>query len=127
MNKFSKEELNQSHGVTLLRFDYQNGKYILIRTTTHARVRYEERGINLNQVCGAIVSLGRDTIYKASEQGDDIAILDKVKNDTLAIIITFEQNGNEIQARLRTVIQKRNIYIKENTKIFNLKNYKGGF
>jgi len=126
MNRF-KGNLNQENGITLLRFDYQNGKYILIRTTTHAKEKYEERNINLSEVCGAIVSLGQETIYKASLEGSDIAILDKKGKDTLAIILTFEQNGNEIQARIRTLIKKEFIYIKENTRIYKLKNHKGGF
>jgi len=71
--------------------------------------------------------LGKEVIYRASEEGEDIAIIQKLKNDTLAIIITFEKNGNEIQARLRTVIQKRNIFIKNNTKVYCLNNFKGGF
>ena len=122
-----KGNLNQDHGITLLRFDYQNGKYILIRTTTHAKQRYEERGINLDSVCGAIVALGKETIYKASEQGEDIAILDKKSRQTLAIILTFEVSGNEIQARIRTLIKKEFVYIKENTHVYKLENYQGGF
>lgn len=125
-NRF-KDNLNQENGITLLRFDYSNGKYILIRTTTHSKQKYEERGINLDEVCAAVVALGKQVIYSASEKGNDIAILDKQKSDTLAIILTFEQNGNEIQARIRTLIKKEFIYIKENTRIYELKNYKGGF
>lgn len=126
MNRF-KEDLNQEYGVTLLRFDYDNGKYISIRTTIHSKARYEERGIDLNEVCSAIVALGKQVIYTASEKGDDIAILDKQKNETLAIIITFEEYEDQIQARLRTVIQKKDVFIKDGTRIYNLKNYKGGF
>lgn len=122
-NRFT-DNLNQENGITLLRFDYNNGKYILIRTTTHSKQRYEERGINLDEVCAAVVALGKQVIYSASEEGNDIAILDKQKSDTLAIILTFEQSGNEIQARLRTVIQKKNIFIKHGTRIYQLENYK---
>jgi hypothetical protein len=126
-NRFENGSLAQRNGITLLRFDYQNGRHILVRTTTHAKEKYEERNINLNEVCGAIVALGKEIIYEASKQGEDIAILDKKGKQTLAIILTFEVSGNEIQARIRTLIKKEFIYIKENTRIYKLDNFKGGF
>ena len=120
MKNTFKNNLNENHGITLLKFSY-NGIEFQIRATEHSLERYKENGIDKNIVCGDIVALGKERLYKYADQGDDVAIIDKENN--LTVIITFE--GNQI--RIRTVIDKSNVWVKTGTRIFNLQNYRGGF
>ena len=114
-----KENLNQSHGKKLMSFSF-NGRNFEIRTTDH-RNDHQERKYDMNVVCGDIIALGKERLYNYADQGEDVAIIDEENN--LSVIITFE--GNQI--RIRTVIDKSNIWVRKGTRIYNLKNYKGEF
>ena len=114
-----KENLNQEHGKKLMSFSF-NGRHFEIRTTDH-RKDHQERKYDMNVVCGDIIALGKERLYNYADQGEDIAIIDEENN--LSVIITFE--GNQI--RIRTVIDKSNIWVRKGTRIFNLKDYRGGF
>jgi len=111
--------LNRNHGKKLLNFNF-NGRNFEIRTTDHT-YEHLERKYDLNVVCGDIVALGKKRLYDYAERGEDVAIIDQ--DNDLTVIITFE--GNQI--RIRTVIDKSNVWVKRGTRIFKLRNYKGGF
>lgn len=119
-NQRFKDNLNENYGLTLMTFRY-NGIEFKIRATTHFYDQYKERRINVDIACGDIVALGKERLYNYAKAGDDVAIINTVKNITT--IITFE--GNQI--RIRTIIPKSNVWVKTGTKIYNLKDYKGGF
>jgi len=113
--------LNQDHGEKLISFNY-NRREFEIRTTDH-KGDHPERKYDMNVVCGDIIALGKERLYRYADQGIDTAIIDEDNN--LAVIITFE--GSQI--RIRTIIDRSNIWVKEGTRIFKLRkqNYKGGF
>jgi len=123
MNRF-KGNLNKDYGTKLMGFNF-NGRNFEVRCTEHSLERFKERHLDFNISLGDIVSLGKDRLYKMANNGDDVAIINAVRNQST--IITFESEGNETQVRIRTIIARSNIYVKTGTKIFNLKNYKGGF
>jgi len=118
------ENLNRNHGRKLLNFSY-NGRDFEIRTTDHT-YDHLERKYDMNVICGDIVALGKERLYRYADQGDDVAIIDKDHN--LTVIITFEgiETGAN-QIRIRTVIDKSDVWVKSGTRIFELKNYRGGF
>jgi len=113
-----KNDLNENHGVTLLKFSY-NGIEFQIRITNHGLQRYKENDIDMDIVCGDIVALGEKRLYDYAGKGEDVAIID-YDND-FTIIITFEK----YQIRVKTIINKSNVWVKKGTIIYNL--YKGGF
>ena len=120
-NRRFENNLNENHGTTLMRFSY-NGREFTIRTTDHKK-DHLERKYDMNVICGDIVALGKERLYNYSNQGTDTAIIDEDHN--LAVIITFEEN----QIRIRTIIDRSNIWVKKGTRIFKLReqNYRGGF
>ena len=120
MGKF-KENLNRNHGRKLMNFSF-NGRDFEIRTTDH-KYDHPERKYQMDVVCGDIVALGKERLYRYADEGIDTAIIDE--DNDLAVIITFEEN----QIRIRTVIDRSNIWVKKGTRIFKLReqNYKGGF
>lgn len=114
-----KGSLNRNHGRKLMSFSF-NGKGFEIRTTDHTH-EHLERKFDLNVVCGDIIALGKERLYNYANKGDDVAIIDQ--NHDITVIITFE--GNQI--RIRTVIDKSNVWVRKGTRIFNLRDYRGGF
>ena len=124
MNRFN-ENLNENYGITLMKFSF-NGTEFKVRTTEHSLIRFEENGIDINIACGDIVSLGKERFYNYAKFGEDVAIID-VDND-ITTIITLEGNQNPyVQVRIRTIIPKSKVWVKTGTKIYNLRDYKGGF
>jgi len=116
MNRFDGN-LNKDYGVKLMGF-YFNGRKFEIRCTEHSLGRFKERNLDVNIACGDIVSLGKERLYGMSKAGDDVAIINTQKN--LATIITFESEKDETQIRIRTIIGRSNIYVKDGTRIYNL-------
>lgn len=123
-NRRFENNLNENYGLTLMTFNY-NGVQFQIRTTTHFHDKSKERGIDLDTACGDIVALGKERLYNYAKARDDVAIIDTENNMTT--IITFEGNQNPyVQVRIRTIIPKSKVWVKTGTKIYNLKDYKGG-
>ena len=110
-NRF--ENLDENHGITLLKFSY-NGTEFKIRSTDHSIKRFKGNGINVDIACGDVIALGKERLYNYAKTGGDVAIID-VENQ-MTTIITFE--GTQI--RIRTIIPRGNAYIKEGTKIYKL-------
>ena len=113
-NRRFEDNLNENYVITLLKFSY-NGMEFKIRTTDHSLDRFKENGINVDIACGDIISLGKERLYNYAKTGDDVAIIDVDNNITT--IITFENT----QIRIRTIIPKSNVWVKEGTKIYNLR------
>jgi len=122
MNRF-KGRL-EKRGKMLLSFSF-NGRRFEVRCTEHSLIRFKDRHLDVNVSLGDIVSLGKDRLYKMADNGDDVAIINTPKHQST--IITFESEGDETQIRIRTIIDRSNIYVKTGTKIFKLQDYKGGF
>ena len=119
-----KENLDRNHGRKLMGFHF-NGQDFEIRTTDHT-YHHLERKYDMSVVCGNIVALGKERLYRYADQGNDVAIIDE--NHDLTVIITFEGKETEAnQIRIRTVIAKSDVWVKSGTRVFNLGNYKGGF
>jgi hypothetical protein len=111
-NRFG-DNLNEDFGITLLKFSY-NGTEFSIRATDHSLFRFKQNRINMDLIIADIISLGKDRLYKYSNQNDDVAIIDK--NNHLIIILVFCKN----QIRIATIITRPNAIIKEHTLIYNL-------
>ncbi len=123
MNRFNGD-LNRNHGKKLLDFKF-NGTQYEVRASQHSLDRFQDHGVNINEAVGSIVALGRERLDHFASQGADVAIIDKV--NCISTIITFESDGDYTQIRIATIIPRSNIFVKSGTKIFCLKNYKGGF
>ena len=82
-----------------------------IRATAHAMQRMDEREINEYVISGNIMALGKDKITELQSNNDEAIIIDELKN--VAIVIGFK--GNRIY--VITVINKSNVYVKDNTVI----------
>lgn len=108
------ENLNETHGVTLLKFSFNRIQF-KIRSTDHSIQRFKEKGIDVNIACGDIIALGKERLYNYSKTGNDVAIID-TDND-ITTIITFENT----QIRIRTIIPKSHIWVKSGTRIYNLR------
>ena len=114
-NRF--ENLDENHGITLLKFSY-NGTEFKIRTTDHSFKRFKENGINVDIACGDVIALGKERLYNYAKTGGDVAIID-VENQ-MTTIITFEGTGDNSQIRIRTIIPKSNVWIRKGTGIYNI-------
>jgi len=91
-----------------------NGQTFSIRLSDHAELRLKQRGIDLFQAVGVILSPGQERILNYRDSGRDIMIIDKEKG--FSIVAAIEGNCIIIV----TVIDKIDIYIKEGTTAVNL-------
>ena len=123
MNRF-EGRLERNFGRKLIEFKF-NGTEYEVRCTEHSLERFKERNINIDEALGSIVALGKERLDRFSSEGNDVAIIDK--DNHISVIITFESEGHYVQIRIATIIGRDNIFVKSGTKIFCLKNYKGGF
>jgi len=85
-----------------------------IRLTNHAQQRLNQRNIDLFQVIGSILSLGKKTITAYSGSNKDIFIMDKEHNFSIVCNIT----GCTIT--IVTVIDNADCWIKNGTIAVNL-------
>lgn len=123
MNRF-EGRLNKEFGRKLMGFHF-NGTEYEIRCTDHSLDRFKDHGINVDTALGSIVALGKERLDHFASQGSDVAIIDKENH--ISVIITFESERNYVQIRIATIIPRSNIFVKAGTKVFCLKDYKGGF
>jgi hypothetical protein len=122
-NRF-KGTLNKHHGVKLMDFRF-NGRQYEVRATEHSLQRFIERKLNVDEALGSIVALGKSRLDYFANVGADVAIIDKIQHQT--VIITFESEDDYTQIRIATVIPRSRVFVKDGTKIYNLKEYKEGF
>lgn len=122
-NRF-QGELDRNHGTLLLAFRF-NGRQYEVRCTDHSLDRFRDHGLNIDEALGSIVALGKSRLDYFTNQGSDVAIIDKVQRQT--VIVTFESEDDYTQIRIATIIPRSNVFVKEGTKIFCINEYKGGF
>lgn len=91
-----------------------NNKTYSIRLTKHAEQRTQERQIDIFQVTGSILSLGKKTITAYAGSNRDIFILDKEHNFSIVCNIT----GYTIT--IITVIDNCDCWVKSGTIAVNL-------
>ena len=84
----------------------------------HSIERMEIRGVDKYCIASAILALG-ERIFKINPTGyDEGVIIDKTKN--IAVIFAVETVYKETVVKVITVINRANIFVKTNTKIFNI-------
>ncbi len=123
MNRFNGN-LNKNYGIELIKFSY-NGKNLSVRATEHSLQRFKDHNLDVDAALGSIIALGKERLYKFSNDSVDVAVIDKENH--ISVIITFESEGNEVQIRIRTIIPRSHIFVKAGTRVFELKDYEGGF
>ena len=123
MNRF-KGNLDRNHGTKLIGFAF-NGRKYEVRTSDHSIKRFKDHGLDVDGAVGTIVALGKERLNYYAVAGIDVAIIDKVQKQT--VIITFESEDDYTQIRIATIIPREHVYVKAGTKVFCLRNYKGGF
>lgn len=122
-NRF-KGNLNKEYGEKLLGFSY-NGRNFEIRCTEHSLQRFKDHNLDVDAALGSIIALGKERLYRFSNDSIDVAVIDKENN--ISVIITFESENKEVQIRIRTIIPRSHIFVKAGTRVYELKNYKGRF
>lgn len=85
-----------------------------IRATRHALERMAQRNVDEYVVTGNVLALGKDRLLKLQELQEDVIIIDEVKK--VSIVMTFVRNT----IKIITVIDKSNVFVKNNTEIVNL-------
>ncbi len=91
-----------------------NKKHYSVRATAHALERMEQRKIDEFVVSGNVLALGKEKLQELQEQQEEAIIIDK--NTNSAIVIGFVKNT----IKVITVINKSNVWVKDNTRIENL-------
>ena len=123
MNRF-EGKLDRNHGIKLIGFAF-NGRQYEVRTSDHSLDRFRDHGLNVDEALGSIVALGKERLDYYANEGGDVAIIDKVQRQT--VIITFESEDDFTQIRIATIIPRDRVYVKAGTKVYVLRDYKGGF
>lgn len=123
MDRF-KGNLNKEYGKKLIGFGY-NGRNFEIRCTEHSLQRFKDYNLDVDAALGSIIALGKERLYRFSNDSIDVAVIDKENH--ISVIITFESEDKETQIRIRTIIPRSHIFVKAGTRVYELKNYKGGF
>ena len=123
MNRF-EGKLDRNHGIKLIGFQF-NGRQYEVRTSDHSIKRFKFHNLDVDGAVGSIVALGKERLDYYSGQGEDVAIIDKVQKQT--VVITFESERDYTQIRIATIIPRDRVYVKAGTKVFCLRDYKGGF
>ena len=98
---------------TLAKFKIGKKEYT-IGATYHSIVRIQERHINPKTLLQSIIAIGAPTIAKFGKNNEEAIIIDKENN--ISIVAGF--NGTEIS--IITVIDRANVFVKENTTVVNI-------
>lgn len=93
---------------------YFNGEIYSVKTTYHARIRIEERNVNIDTIIQNINALGKETVLRLRENNDEAIIIDKESNTS--VVLGF----NHKTITIITVIGKSNVFVKSGTEIVNL-------
>lgn len=91
-----------------------NSRTFSIRLTDHAEIRLSQRELDLYQITGAILSLGKERILFYKNSNKDILIQDKQNN--FAIVISIKNSTITII----TVIDSADCWSKRGTDVINL-------
>lgn len=102
--------MKKYNGKILKVIDIKNVSYV-IRLSQHSIQRIKERNINNNIIINNILSLD---IINIKDYNNDIIIIDKKNNMSIVASI------NKYTITIITVIDKGNVFVKDNTRIINL-------
>jgi len=121
-NRF-EGRLDRNHGVKLLGFQYNGIKY-MVKASQHSLDRFKDHGINYEDSITGIIALGKVRLDYYANKQTDLIIIDKIAR--ISTVLTFESdnsNGEKYcEIRISTIIPRTNVFIKNGTKIFCLKN-----
>lgn len=87
---------------------------LAIKTTAHAEKRLKERKISSYLIVSNILALDEKVIKELQEKNEETMIIDKKNN--ASIVIKFTKKA----IMILTVIDKANLFIKEDTKIVRI-------
>jgi hypothetical protein len=90
------------------------GRRYGLRATAHAIQRMAERGVDAYVVTGNVLALGAERLLDLQRAQEEAIVIDTVTNT--AIVIGFKANT----IMVITVLNKANVYIKDNTRIERL-------
>jgi len=91
-----------------------NGQHYSVRATVHALQRMAERNIDEFVVSGNVLALGKVKLQELQRDQEEAIIIDQQSNS--AVVIGFVKNT----VKVITVINKSNVFVKENTRIEKL-------
>lgn len=91
-----------------------NNKVFELHISKHAVERIIERNMNVNTIIQDIELLALNNATELNFNNNDMLIIDKSNN--LSVVFAIEYN----YIKIITVIDKSNIFIKSNTKIFKV-------
>lgn len=86
-------------------------RYINITASGHALDRMEQYEIDKYVVSGNVLALGPERIAELQQQREEAIIIDEVAN--ISVVIGFSMKT----VTIITVINKSNVFVKNNTKI----------
>lgn len=87
------------------------GKTYSIATSFHAAERMDERNVDAHVVAGSVLALGPARIDSLQAENEEAMIIDKENN--VAVVVGFSPE----EIVIITVINKSNVFVKENTTI----------
>lgn len=90
------------------------GKTYSIETSNHAAERMVERNVDAYVVAGSVLALGPARIDALQAEREDAMIIDKENN--IAVVVALRPN----EITIVTVINKSNVFVKDNTTICNI-------
>lgn len=91
-----------------------DGKYHEIIASHHAMERMSERNVDKYVVAGNVIALGKERIAELQQNNDEAIVIDEVAN--VSVVVGFSKNNITII----TVINKSNVFVKNNTQIYNV-------
>lgn len=90
------------------------GKTYTIETSRHAAERMVERNVDAYVVAGSVLALGPARIDALQAEREEAMIIDKENN--IAVVVGFSAE----KIVIITVINKSNVFVKDNTTICNI-------
>lgn len=91
-----------------------NNKSYNVVASRHAEERMIQRNVDKFVVAGAVLALGPARIAEMQKNRDEAIIIDK--NNNTSVVVGF----NPHVITIITVINKSNVFVKENTQIYNI-------
>lgn len=101
----------QNRELAVIKID---GKYYDIVASQHAIERMEERKVDKYVVAGNVLALGPERISTLQKNHDEAIIIDEVNN--VSVVVGFSKKSITVI----TVISKSNVFVKNNTQIYNI-------
>jgi len=111
--------MNYNNSIKIAEIRIEDKEYE-VRMTEHSALRMIDRGIDKFVVTGSIIALGK-RINQIEENGyDEGIVIDKPHNVAVIFAIFKDKYTCKSIVKIITVINRANVFVKENTKIFNV-------